>query len=340
MLKCELCEFKSSRNLISHIESDHAKFKFNGQIGLAAYVMKYNPPDEKVFPTKKSNLKKLIGIDFPIQKQKCAIVPKINRAYQFTPQMKEITEDIINNKRVMLVGHTGCGKSSCIEQLAAHSNNGYIRVNFHHQTTVGDFIGLWTVRGSEMQWVDGALPFAMKHGYWLMLDEIDFADSAIIGALNPVLETNGKLMLKEKGYEIIEAHPNFRLFSTGNSIGCMQDYRTMYQGTNPLNEAFLDRWHVYRINYMTPAIERKMLSAYFPDLPKEVAENLVNLANVIRDGFEKEEINCTFSTRRLIDWTEKIIRHKDIIRAAEATIFSKVHPSDAEAIKGYFKRAK
>ena len=179
-------------------------------------------------------------------------VPKVNSAYHFAEFTDDLIEDMKEEKKVMLVGHTGCGKTSVIDQIGARMGQGVIRVNMNGQTTIGDFVGLWTVKGGETVWVDGVLPKAMREGHWLTVDELDFAEAAILSVLNSVLEPGGRLCLKEKGHEMIDPHPNFRLFATANAVGCMASFRALYQGTNVMNRAFLDRWRVYHVNYLPP----------------------------------------------------------------------------------------
>lgn len=126
------------------------------------------------------------------------LVPRLNPAYLFSERFNDIVEDIVENRRVMLIGHTGAGKTSLIEQVAARSRHGVLRSNMNGQTTVGDFVGFWTVKGGETLWVDGVLPTAMREGLWLIVDEIDFAEPSILAALTAVLEPHGRLVLKEK----------------------------------------------------------------------------------------------------------------------------------------------
>jgi len=347
---CRVCKFTADR-IVEHIETEHAD-----QGGLEWYISKFDPRQSELVHPKllrgttpivkeeramseakpkpsKATTFKTNGIELPIQKRANPYVPAINKSFHFSDHTKDIALDILENKRVMLVGHTGCGKTSCIEQLAAHTKNGRIRVNLNGQTTISDFVGYQTVKDGSMGWIDGALPKAMREGYWLILDEIDFAEPGILSILNSVLEPNGNLTLKEKGDEVVTPHPDFRLFATGNSIGCMQDYRGLYQGTNIMNEAFLDRWRVYEIKYLPPEIEAKMLTSYLPILTKGVAVKIVKVANQIRKAFEEEEIGCTFSTRRLIDWAEQMVRHRSPQKAGEATIFAKISKQDAAVIR-------
>jgi cobaltochelatase CobS len=370
-LSCELCDFKSD-NLIDHIESKHADLTFlskkKGELhGLDAYVHKFKitSEDQLVHPdyveeeekssveklTKDDSVKakteakteavKILDVELPMTLSSGGdSVPREISYYHFGSQAKDVALDILENKRVMLVGQTGCGKTSMIEQVAARLKQSIVRVNLNGQTTVGDFVGLYTAKDGATEWVDGALPRAMKHGYWLILDEIDFAEPQILSVLNSVLETNGKLFLKEKGYESIEPHENFRIFATANTVGCMQDFRHLYQGANIMNEAFLDRWRCYYVDYMKPEDETKVIVGAIPRYAKaeSAVQVIVKVVNMVRDAFAKEEVACTFSTRRAIDWADLMLRYKDPVKAAEVAVFSKISKTDAEVIRGVIQR--
>lgn len=283
------------------------------------------------------------------------LIPPVDTNYFFASYSSDIAEDLNYGKKVLLTGHTGTGKTSLFQQIAARIGQPVLRSNLNGQTTVGDFVGLWTVKGGSTEWIDGALPMAMRHGWWLILDELDFADAPILSVLNSVLEPRGALMLKEKGHEVIKPHPNFRLLATANTVGCMQRYRSLYQGTNILNEAFLDRWRVYHVDYLPAKNEADVIAGFIVSLkPKRslseedlkarptramhVAAVIVKCMNMAREAFEKEEISCTFSLRRGLDWAEMLTRHAHPAKAAEATIFSKISREDADIIKGIITR--
>ncbi|NMM00573.1 AAA domain-containing protein [Paraburkholderia sp. RP-4-7] len=268
------------------------------------------------------------GVDNPL-------VPRVNPAYLFSERFNDIVEDIVENRRVMLIGHTGAGKTSLIEQVAARSHHGVLRSNMNGQTTVGDFVGFWTVKGGETIWVDGVLPTAMREGLWLIVDEIDFAEPSILAALTAVLEPHGRLVLKEKGNEIVAPHPAFRLFATANAVGAMSQFRHLYQGANLMNEAFLDRWRVYMLDYLTPAEEADVLiRTLTPHMTRALATTLAAIAADCRAAFAREDLSSAFSTRRLLDWAELMLRTGDPERAAGPAIYAKVSPEDAALIRG------
>jgi cobaltochelatase CobS len=263
------------------------------------------------------------------------LVPPVNPAYLFSGRFNDIVEDIVENRRVMLIGHTGAGKTSLIEQVAARSLHGVLRSNMNGQTTAGDFVGFWTVKGGETIWVDGVLPTAMREGLWLIVDEIDFAEPSILAALTAVLEPQGRLVLKEKGHEIVAPHPAFRLFATANAVGAMSQFRHLYQGANLMNEAFLDRWRVYMLDYLTPAEEADVLMRTLaPHMTRALATTLAAIAADCRAAFAREDLSSAFSTRRLLDWAELMLRTGDPERAAGPAIYAKVSPEDAALIRG------
>jgi cobaltochelatase CobS len=262
------------------------------------------------------------------------LVPPLNPAYLFTARSDNVLRDIAENRRILLIGHTGTGKTSLIEQVAAHTHHGVLRSNMNGQTTVGDFVGFWTVKGGATLWVDGVLPTAMREGLWLIVDEIDFAEPAILAVLTAVLEPGGRLLLKEKGNEIVPPHPAFRLFATANAVGAMGQFRHLYQGANLMNEAFLDRWRVYHIDYLSQTDEASVLMRTFgPRLSAGMAQTLASIAADCRDAFTREDLASAFSTRRLLDWTELMLRTGDPETAAGPTIYAKVSVEDAALIR-------
>src|ERR1700712_2701626 len=266
------------------------------------------------------------------------LVPRLNSAYLFPDRFADIIQDIGENRRVMLIGHTGAGKTSLIEQVAARSQHGVLRANMNGQTTIGDFVGFGTVKGGETLWVDGVLPTAMREGHWLVIDEIDFAEPSILAVLTAVLEPHGRLLLKEKGNELVAPHPSFRLFATANAVGAMSVYRHLYQGAHLMNEAFLDRWRVYLMDYLSPEEEAEVLVRTLARrMSREMALTLAAIAADCRAAFVQEDLASAFSTRRLIDWAELMLRTGDPERAAGPAIYAKVSTEDAALIRSVIR---
>lgn len=371
MTKCRECGLETT-SIVNHVQTAHADLANKEQrlSAVEAYSSKHDCMDEILgsLDKKKKTAKKAVKTEATSEKPKEEIstvptkkkespvgtvkiagvsmatglggefVPELNDAYHFPLFTTDVCYDIKENKKILLTGHAGTGKSSLAEQLAARVNQGILRVNLNAQITVGDFVGMWTVKSGETVWVDGVLPKAMREGLWLVLEEVDFAEPAILSLLNTVLEKGGKLALKEKGHEIIKPHENFRIFATANTVGAMQSYRSLYQGTSVMNEAFLDRFRCYLVDYMPKKDEVSMLCKTIPAMNEKIGTNIVDVAGMIREAFLKEEVSSPFSTRRVIDWAELMMRHGDPMSSAQIAIFSKVSPEDAEVVKGIIKR--
>ena len=358
MLSCKVCGFKHPTNLISHIEQDHKDIALlDSDLGpLESYIALHGVEikdliiqEVKKIETKKVEAKvsktktesedsvQIAGIEIK-RGRGGDYVPEVNAAYYFPQMTADVVQDLNEKKKILLTGHTGCGKSSLFEQISARINQNILRVNLNAQITIGDLVGMWTVKGGETVWVDGILPKCMREGNWLVLEEIDFAEPAILSILNTVLENQGKLVLKEKGHEVIKPHEDFRILATANTVGAMQSFRSLYQGTNIMNEAFLDRFRCYLVDYLPQDEEAKVISATVPKMTPKIASVITRVAGMVREAFNKEEISCTFSTRRVLDWSELMVRYKNPLRAAEVAVFSKISRDDAEIIKGIIQR--
>lgn len=277
------------------------------------------------------------------------MVPKVKSNYIFPEITFDILLDVMESRPLILTGHTGTGKSSLIEQIAAALNQDLVRVNLNDQMTIEDFIGTNTLVNKETVWVDGFLIKAMKEGWWITLEELDFAPPEILVYLNTILEKDSYLVLKEKGFEVIKPHANFRVFATANTIGCMSRYSSLYQGARRMNDAFLDRFRIYHVAYLSEENETKLVADLLrnerskkrTDAPTpefetkvlEMANSYVKVANAIRASFENEGVSATFSTRRLLDWVEASTRHKNVMKGAELALYSKINSEDAKVIK-------
>lgn len=221
---------------------------------------------------------------------KSNLVPNEEPNYRFQKGLSHIIDSINSHENILLTGPTGSGKTSQVLQLAARIGQSVVRANFNGETRMSDFVGKMHVIDGETRWVDGILPMAMRKGYWLLLDEIDFADPSVLSLLHPVLEENPVLVLKENDGEVIKPHPNFRVFGTANSIGAMQDRAGSFGGTNQMNEAFIDRWQVILVPNMTEREELKVIKTKVGGLKSRWAKRIVEFAQKVREkkleGFE------------------------------------------------------
>jgi cobaltochelatase CobS len=264
---------------------------------------------------------------------KTALTPTTNKGYRFQPFLSHVIDAINSREHVLLTGGTGVGKTTHIMQLAARLNKPVLRANFNGETRLSDFIGKMSVIDGRTIWTDGILPLAMKQGYWLLLDELDFADPAILSLLHPVLEEDPSLLLKENGGELVRPHPNFQIFATANSVGAMNERAGSYSGTNTMNDAFTDRWLVVYVPNLPMAEEIKVIKEKVSGLKNSIVKRIVEFAHKVRNNEITDiEFGDNFSTRRVISWAKKTALLQCPIEGAKIAWLDKMNKSDHDVI--------
>ena len=273
-------------------------------------------------------------------------VPEIDSAYKFD---KDTTLAILagfsHNRRVMIQGYHGSGKSTHIEQVAARLNWPCVRVNLDSHISRIDLLGKDAIvlqEGKQItEFREGILPWALQTPTALVFDEYDAGRPDVMFVIQRVLEVEGKLTLLDQN-KIIKPHPSFRLFSTANTVG-LGDTTGLYHGTQQINQGQMDRWHIVStLNYLDPELELKVVLAKIPSmdtkLGREEASNMISVANLSRQGFANGDISSLMSPRTVISWAENNEIFKDLTRSFAITFLNKCDDTEKTIIAEYYQR--
>jgi len=299
---------------------------------------------------KKIDAKKTFGIscNFEIKGfvEKSEFIPMIDENYLFDEKTTlAILSGFAFNNRVLVQGMHGTGKSTHIEQIAARLNWPCIRINFDSQITRLDLVGKDIIKLKNDKQVtefkEGIIPFALRNGIALVLDEYDAIKTDVSFIIQRLLEEEGKFALLEEN-EIITPHKNFRLFATSNTLGSGDDLG-IYHGTNLINQAQMDRWNVVAsLNYLDEKHELEILLKKLPFLNSKLHQNsakmMVKLANLTRESFKNGDISNLISLRTLISWGKNIEIFGDVKTAFELSFLNKIIDDEKDVIKEFYQR--
>jgi cobaltochelatase CobS len=210
-----------------------------------------------------------------------------------------------------------------VQKLADFYGQTLIRINFHQGVTESSLIGKYVVKNNETLFAYGLVPLAMKKGYWLLLDEIDYAEPEHTSVLQAVLEGKELVITSNEG-EIISPHSSFRVFATGNTTG-RGDSTDSYHGTNFMNSAFLDRWTIFEMTYSKK--EFKILNSIINDL--ELSKKIVRIFELFRSLKKNGDIsNAVFSTRRMMNIAEALKMGDSISEAFKYEVFTRFNSEE------------
>ena len=276
---------------------------------------------------------KLFGVEFLTDILPDDLVPTVDQAHVFDETLsQQVLVSLKEGEKLLLVGPTGCGKSTLVEQLAARLNWPVIRVAASGGLTESDLLGEWTVVDGGTVFNYGFLPRAMRTGAICLIDEVDGMEPSVAFSIHQLMEDGGRLVLLQNGGEIIEPHPRFRLACTANSLG-NGDESGLYSGTRVLNAAFLDRFAaVFRMSYMPPVQEARIVVNRAPGCATVLARKLVKVAVDVRKAQDEEQVYCTFSTRRLIELARKHGQLGDFSAALDLAVLNRLQPSDRQVV--------
>ena len=279
-------------------------------------------------------------------KNKCDWVPEIDSSYVFD---KNTTLSILagfeHNRRVMVQGFHGTGKSTHIEQIAARLNWPCVRINLDSHISRIDLLGKDAIKlndGKQItEFQEGLLPWAIQNPVALVFDEYDAGRPDVMFVIQRILEVEGKLTLLDQN-KIISPHSSFRLFATTNTVG-LGDMTGLYHGTQQINQGQMDRWHILStLNYLDPSQELKVVISKLDGLKgtknTEIIKNMIKLANLTRTGFENGDISTLMSPRTVISWGQNYKIFKDLVSSFQLTFLNKCDDIEKSIISEYFQR--
>ena len=301
-------------------------------------------PDIKISAKQVFGIKSDIRI--PAFSKSNPLVPKIDKNYFFDNDTTlAILTGFSKNKKILIQGYHGTGKTTHIEQVASRLNWSCVRINLDSHITRGDLIGKDIIKiekGKQItNFKDGMLPWSIKRPTALVFDEYDAGRPDVMFIIQRILETNGKFTLLDDN-KIIDPHPAFRLFATANTIG-LGDDMGIYHGTNQINQGQIDRWNIVTVlNYLSPENELKVVLGKLDELKEkkyiEKIKLMIALAGLVRKGFVQGDLTSVLSPRTIINWADNYEIFEDLIFSFKLTFLNKCDENDKSIIAEYFQR--
>ena len=302
-------------------------------------------------PDTKIDARTVFGIDadmkVPAFSHGNEYVPDRDPAYRFDRETTlAILAGFAFNRRVMIQGYHGTGKSTHIEQVASRLNWPCIRINLDSHISRIDLIGKDAIVLREGQQVtefrEGLLPWCLQHPVALVFDEYDAGRPDVMFVIQRVLEVQGRLTLLDQN-RVIRPHPAFRLFSTTNTIG-LGDTTGLYHGTQQINQGQMDRWNIVTtLNYLTHDAEVEIVLAKVPsyntDERKKLISAMVRVADITRNAFVNGDLSTVMSPRTVITWAENAEIFNDVGFAFRLTFLNKCDELERASVAEFYQRS-
>jgi len=301
-------------------------------------------------PDTQVEVRELFGIDsdleVPAFREPVEHVPEVDEGYRFDPQTTlALLAGFAYNRRVLLQGYHGTGKSTHIEQVAARLNWPCVRVNLDSHISRIDLVGKDAIvirdgkQATEFQ--EGILPWAFQSPTALVFDEYDAGRPDVMFVIQRVLEAESRMTLLDQS-RVLRPHPAFRLFATANTVG-LGDATGLYHGTQPINQGQMDRWNiVVSLNYLEQDAEVAIVLAKVPHYDteegRERVRNMVKLAELSRTGFMNGDISTVMSPRTVITWAENARIFNDLDFSFQVTFLNKCDELERPIIAEYYQR--
>lgn len=301
-------------------------------------------------PTEKIEVKSTFGFDVAFEvrgfKEPNEYVPKIDPEYKFDPTTTSaILAGFAHNRRVMIQGYHGTGKSTHIEQVAARLNWPCVRINLDSHISRIDLIGKDAIvlqEGKQItKFQEGILPWALQHPVALVFDEYDAGRPDVMFVIQRVLELEGRLTLLDQN-RVLLPHDYFRLFSTANTVG-LGDTTGLYHGTQQINQGQMDRWNIVAtLNYLPQEVEVDIVQSKSPEYQTEegrkLIDSMVSTADLTRRGFINGDLSILMSPRTVLTWTQNAAIFKDVSFAFRMTFLNKCDELERPVVAEYYQR--
>jgi cobaltochelatase CobS len=297
------------------------------------------------------SVRQVFGIDSDMQcpafSTADSYVPELDPDYLFDKDTTlAILAGFAHNRRVIVTGYHGTGKSTHIEQVAARLNWPCVRVNLDSHVSRIDLVGKDAIvlkEGKQVtEFKDGILPWAYQNNVALVFDEYDAGRPDVMFVIQRVLESAGRLTLLDQS-RVIRPHPAFRLFATANTIG-LGDTSGLYHGTQQINQAQMDRWNIVAVlNYLPHDAEVDIVLAkakhYKGKEGKDIVNKMVRVADLTRNAFINGDLSTVMSPRTVITWAENAEIFKDIGYSFRLTFLNKCDELERGLVAEFYQRA-
>jgi len=274
-------------------------------------------------------------------------VPDLDRDYIFDrPTTLAILAGFAHNRRVIVTGYHGTGKSTHIEQVAARLNWPCVRINLDSHVSRIDLVGKDAIvlkEGKQItEFRDGILPWAYQRNMALVFDEYDAGRPDVMFVIQRVLESSGRLTLLDQS-RVLRPHPAFRLFATANTVG-LGDTSGLYHGTQQINQAQMDRWSIVTtLNYLAHDMEVDIVSAKAKHFQtkegRDVINKMVRVDDLTRNAFIAGDLSTVMSPRTVITWAENAEIFRDVGFAFRLTFLNKCDELERPLVAEFYQRA-
>ncbi|GFE63572.1 cobaltochelatase subunit CobS [Litoreibacter roseus] len=301
-------------------------------------------------PTEEISVSEVFGIESEMKVKAFAErsdrVPEIDSTYKFDRDTTlAILAGFTHNRRVMIQGYHGTGKSTHIEQVAARLNWPCVRVNLDSHISRIDLIGKDAIKLKDgvqvTEFQEGILPWALRNPTAIVFDEYDAGRADVMFVIQRVLEVDGKLTLLDQN-KVIEPHPFFRIFATANTVG-LGDTTGLYHGTQQINQGQMDRWSlVTTLNYLSHDAEAAIVLAKNPIYNtadgRKMVSQMVTVADLTRTAFMNGDLSTLMSPRTVIAWAQNTQIFKDVGYAFRTSFLNKCDELERETVAEFYQR--